>query len=245
VEVAAGPVRSAPPGQRSRAPRRGRPAWPSTARPSRPRRRPPAGPPARRRPARHRPRPGRPVQQLADLPASRRRPGRLCAQSGRLPAGHVPRPGAGDHTAADPVLSIALGIVWLDVRVRSSPAAIAGEVASLLLMIVGIVITSQHAPQVTGPAEAMPIGQQRGAGERLRRLSALLCGIHARRNRMPNPAALTFFSPVQRMLHLRWQAWSPPMAACGVRRGGRLSIPADRWWPRARGPSGPGTPLLS
>jgi hypothetical protein len=51
--------------------------------------------------------------------------------------------------------------VWLDVRVRSSPAAIAGEVASLLLMIVGIVITSQHAPQVTGPAEAMPIGQQR------------------------------------------------------------------------------------
>ena len=39
-------------------------------------------------------------------------------------------------TAANPVLSIALGIVWLDVRVRSSPAAIAGEVASLLLMIV-------------------------------------------------------------------------------------------------------------
>jgi hypothetical protein len=63
-------------------------------------------------------------------------------------------------TAADPVLSVALGIVWLDVRVRSSPAAIAGEVASLLLMIIGIVITSQNAPQVTGPAEATPIGQQ-------------------------------------------------------------------------------------
>jgi hypothetical protein len=63
-------------------------------------------------------------------------------------------------TAADPVLSLALGIVWLDVRVRSSPAAIAGEVASLLLMIVGIVITSESSPQVTGPAEATPIGQQ-------------------------------------------------------------------------------------
>ena len=63
-------------------------------------------------------------------------------------------------TAADPVLSIALGIVWLDVRVRSSPAAIAGEVASLLLMIIGIVITSQSSPQVTGPAEATPTGQQ-------------------------------------------------------------------------------------
>jgi hypothetical protein len=63
-------------------------------------------------------------------------------------------------TAADPVLSIALGIVWLDVRVRSSPAAIAGEVGSLLLMIIGIVITSQNAPQVTGPAEATPTGPQ-------------------------------------------------------------------------------------
>ena len=63
-------------------------------------------------------------------------------------------------TAANPVLSIALGIVWLDVRVRSSPAAIAGEVASLLLMIIGIVITSQSSPQVTGPAEAVAAGQQ-------------------------------------------------------------------------------------
>ena len=63
-------------------------------------------------------------------------------------------------TAADPVLSVALGIVWLDVRVRSSPAAIAGEVASLVVMIIGIVITSQHSPQATGPAEAMPTGPQ-------------------------------------------------------------------------------------
>jgi hypothetical protein len=63
-------------------------------------------------------------------------------------------------TAADPVLSIALGIVWLDVRVHGGPAAIAGEVASLVLMIIGIVITSQNSPQVSGPAEAMPTGQQ-------------------------------------------------------------------------------------
>ena len=31
---------------------------------------------------------------------------------------------------------------------------------SLLLMIVGIVITSESSPQVTGPAEATPIGPQ-------------------------------------------------------------------------------------
>lgn len=51
-------------------------------------------------------------------------------------------------TAADPVISIALGIVWLNVTVRSSPADIAGQVISLLVMIAGIVMTAQHAPAV-------------------------------------------------------------------------------------------------
>jgi hypothetical protein len=50
-------------------------------------------------------------------------------------------------TSADPIVSIALGIVWLNVMVRNSPAAIAGEVAFLLVMVAGIVITAQHSPQ--------------------------------------------------------------------------------------------------
>jgi hypothetical protein len=45
-------------------------------------------------------------------------------------------------TAADPVISIALGVGWLDVRLRSSPADAAGEVVSFLLLIVGIVMTA-------------------------------------------------------------------------------------------------------
>jgi glucose uptake protein GlcU len=45
-------------------------------------------------------------------------------------------------TAADPVISIALGVGWLDVRLRSSPADVAGEVLSFLLLIVGIVMTA-------------------------------------------------------------------------------------------------------
>ncbi len=75
-------------------------------------------------------------------------------------------------TAADPVISIALGIVWLDVIVRSSPAAIAGEVLSVLVMIAGIVITAQHAPQVMGqsPQAAAPqksaVGYPRGGAQR-------------------------------------------------------------------------------
>jgi drug/metabolite transporter (DMT)-like permease len=49
-------------------------------------------------------------------------------------------------TASDPVISIALSIIWLNVQLRDTPAAIAGEVASLLLMTAGIVMTSYNAP---------------------------------------------------------------------------------------------------
>ncbi len=55
-------------------------------------------------------------------------------------------------TAADPVISIARGIAWLSVRLRSGPADIAGEVVSVLLMITGIAITANNAPLLAGPA---------------------------------------------------------------------------------------------
>ena len=55
-------------------------------------------------------------------------------------------------TSADPVISIVLGILWLNVRLRSSPADIAGVVVSLLLMITGIVLTANDAPAAAGPA---------------------------------------------------------------------------------------------
>jgi hypothetical protein len=45
-------------------------------------------------------------------------------------------------TASDPVISIVLGIGWLNVRLRGGPAAITGEVVSLLLMITGIVMVA-------------------------------------------------------------------------------------------------------
>jgi hypothetical protein len=57
-------------------------------------------------------------------------------------------------TTADPVISIALGVLWLDVRLRNSPGAIAGEVISLLVMTAGIVVTARHSPQVAEPEEA-------------------------------------------------------------------------------------------
>ncbi len=59
-------------------------------------------------------------------------------------------------TSADPVISIGLGVLWLGVLLRNSPAAIVGEVASLVVMTAGIVITARHAPQVAASPAAGP-----------------------------------------------------------------------------------------
>jgi hypothetical protein len=61
-------------------------------------------------------------------------------------------PVQGIITAADPLISIALGIAFLGVRLHGSPAAITGEVVSLLLMTAGIAVTAYQAPQADGAA---------------------------------------------------------------------------------------------
>jgi drug/metabolite transporter (DMT)-like permease len=57
-------------------------------------------------------------------------------------------------TTTDPVISIGLGVLWLGVTLRSSPVDVFGEVASLLLMTAGIIVTARAAPQVTQHNEA-------------------------------------------------------------------------------------------
>lgn len=52
-------------------------------------------------------------------------------------------------TASDPIISIFLAWIWLDEKLSSSPAAIAGQVVALLLMITGIVVLAHHSPMVT------------------------------------------------------------------------------------------------
>jgi hypothetical protein len=56
-------------------------------------------------------------------------------------------------TAADPIVSIAMSLLWLGVVFRSSPAAIAGEVVTLLLMVGGIWFLAGHAPKCTPPGK--------------------------------------------------------------------------------------------
>jgi hypothetical protein len=61
-------------------------------------------------------------------------------------------------SAADPIVSIALGVAWLEVQLRGGPLAIAGEVVSLLLLTGGIVMTAYHASSdlPTGPSPVQP-----------------------------------------------------------------------------------------
>jgi drug/metabolite transporter (DMT)-like permease len=56
-------------------------------------------------------------------------------------------------TACDPIISIFLAWLWLDEKLSSSPAAIFGQVVSLLVMIFGIVVLAHHSPMVTRQAD--------------------------------------------------------------------------------------------
>jgi hypothetical protein len=66
-------------------------------------------------------------------------------------------------TTADPVVSIALGVLWLGVVLRNSPAAIFGQVVSLLVMTAGIILCARVAPAVAGPADPEPAAEQKPA----------------------------------------------------------------------------------
>jgi hypothetical protein len=76
-------------------------------------------------------------------------------------------------TAADPVLSIGLGIVLLDVHFRSGPANVAGEIVALLVMTAGIVITANAASENKVACASMPeVGQHHQPRWRPHRRSA-------------------------------------------------------------------------
>lgn len=57
-------------------------------------------------------------------------------------------------TVADPLISIGLGYVWLNETPSSSPAAIAGEVVFLLVMVGGIALVAHRGTRLTAVADA-------------------------------------------------------------------------------------------
>jgi drug/metabolite transporter (DMT)-like permease len=64
-------------------------------------------------------------------------------------------------TACDPIVSIALAALWLNEKLSSSPAAIAGQVISLGVMITGIVVLAHHSPMVVQKLKEAEAAQAR------------------------------------------------------------------------------------
>jgi drug/metabolite transporter (DMT)-like permease len=56
-------------------------------------------------------------------------------------------------TTVNPIVAIALGLVWLGETIKSSPLAITGEVGSLILATIGVVVIAYRSPHVAQQAE--------------------------------------------------------------------------------------------
>lgn len=67
-------------------------------------------------------------------------------------------------TACDPVISIAIGNVWLHEKLNGTPAGIAGEVISLILMVAGITAIAHRAHHVAAEHKDLA-GQDRLPGQ--------------------------------------------------------------------------------
>jgi hypothetical protein len=57
------------------------------------------------------------------------------------------------------LVDLARQSLWLNVVLHDSPAAIFGEVASLVLIVAGIVVTAHNSPHVTQPTGQKPAPQ--------------------------------------------------------------------------------------
>ncbi len=54
-------------------------------------------------------------------------------------------------TSCDPIISIALAALFLNEKLSSTPAGLAGEIIALIVMITGIVVVAHRAPHVSQP----------------------------------------------------------------------------------------------
>jgi drug/metabolite transporter (DMT)-like permease len=75
-------------------------------------------------------------------------------------------------TVCDPLISIALGSLWLDEKLSSSPAGIAGEVTALIVMIAGIVVVAHRAPHLAEAAQAALAKANQRAAEKAAKKAA-------------------------------------------------------------------------
>lgn len=57
-------------------------------------------------------------------------------------------------TVCDPLISVALAYFWLSERFSGTPAGVAGEVTSMVVMSAGIVVTAHRAPHLASAVDA-------------------------------------------------------------------------------------------
>jgi hypothetical protein len=77
--------------------------------------------------------------------------------------GKLASPALAVITVVDPLVGIAIGLLWLDERIATTPGAIAGEVLGLVAMAGGVWLVAHRAPQV---AAAEPSGDDAGSVSR-------------------------------------------------------------------------------
>jgi hypothetical protein len=65
-------------------------------------------------------------------------------------AGVLIAPALSVITVTDPLVSIAVAVLWLGEHLAATPADIAAEVAALAVMAIGIIVLARRAPQVAG-----------------------------------------------------------------------------------------------
>jgi len=81
-------------------------------------------------------------------------------QSGRLGS-----PALAIITVTDPLVSIAVGIVWLDETLRTGTVAVVGEVVALAVLVASVFLLAERAPKVRGEEQPdQPAGSAAASG---------------------------------------------------------------------------------
>jgi hypothetical protein len=72
------------------------------------------------------------------------------------------------RTVTDPLVAIGIGLVWLNEQIASSPAAIAGEVAGLIVMSAGVLALAYRSPHLAAQSSGSPPKSPRRHGTQRR-----------------------------------------------------------------------------
>ena len=82
--------------------------------------------------------------------------GVLLARTPTRPAAWAPA--LATFTVTDPLVAIAVGLLWLDERIRTGPWNLLGEVVALGTLVVGVFLLARRAPRADPAGTAPPGG---------------------------------------------------------------------------------------